>query len=204
MSWGVDEWQAFCTLIDEAWPGDFDAGAEEAWRTLLDDVEPVAALAAMKRLLVAGNTFRPSVAELMGEMRRDPSKPTFDEMMRLVYGQGGVLKARATGTYRNATEQRAAQQQARVDAMNAAHPLVGSFVDRQGFERLSQLPIHDPEYGELRRKELKMAWDAHVDACDGREVFAIAAGTGAKGLRKLDPLAALPRPQTALSPGSGD
>jgi hypothetical protein len=47
-----------------------------------------------------------------------------------------------------------------------------------------------PGHGHWARKELREAWDRHVDASDGRELAVLASG-GRLGLRQLDPLAAL-------------
>jgi hypothetical protein len=65
--------------------------------------------------------------------------------------------------------------------------------------------LDDPDYGELRRKELRGGWDRHVEAFDGRNVALLAAGPRHAGLRQLDPLAALGlgrEPVPALEEGS--
>jgi hypothetical protein len=76
----------------------------------------------------------------------------------------------------------------------AERPIVASFVERQGWDRLRNLPLDDPDWGEKHRKDLEGAWDRHVEAFDGREVVALASG-GREGLRQLDPLAGLSPPK---------
>src|SRR4051794_30179253 len=90
--WNDDTWDAFCGLIDEAWPGDFDDHAQASWRVLLGELPPADAIDALKRLLFEGHKFRPAVSEFLACVRRDPSQPTFDEMFKLVFGPGGVIR----------------------------------------------------------------------------------------------------------------
>lgn len=195
MSWDTETWDAFCGLIDEGWPGTFDEKAARSWRVLLDGVEPGQAVAAMRRLLFTGQRFRPSASELLGELRRDPGAPTFEEAYRLIFAPGGVLAARPGNggpvTYSSEADRRALLNQAATDRAAELHPLVAGFVARQTPARLRALEVDDPDYGELRRKELRDSWDRHVEAFTGRETAALAAGTGRTGLRQLDPLASL-------------
>lgn len=196
MSWDSETWDAFCGLIDEAWPGTFDDQAANSWRVLLDGTDPADAVAAMRRLLLRGQRFRPSVSELLGELRADPSKPTFEEAFALIFGPRGVLAARPTAngpvTFASEADRAARQNQAALDRANEMHPLVAAFVARQGVGRLRELQVEDPDYGELRRKELRDAWDRHLEATDGRDVAALAVGDRSElGMRRFDPLAAL-------------
>ena len=192
MSWSPDQWDVFAGLLDRGWPGELEPAGENAYRVLLDDCEPEALVAALKRLLHRGQRFRPSAAELLAEARRDPSAPTFDEAYVLIFGPRGVLAARPSrAALQEARDPRAAHNEAALERAQELHPLVYSFVARQGAERLRLLPLADPQYGELRRKELREAWDAHVEAAEGREVAALASGAGREGLRRLDPLVAL-------------
>src|SRR5207237_9035503 len=95
--------------------------------------------------------------------------------------------------YRAAARERASQ----------LHPLVGSFVERQGIDRLREMPVDDPDNGHWRRDELRTAWAVHVEAFEGREVAALASGEGREGLRRLDPLAGLDAPRPQLEPTTG-
>jgi hypothetical protein len=202
MIWTDLQWDAFRGILEEAWPGEFTEDTEQVWRVLLDPVDPADATAALKRLLYRGERFRPSASELLAEIRADHSKPTFEEAYELIFGRRGALKADAPGVFPSTQ----AMHKARVEAIMARagemHPLIGSFIERQGATRLLNLPVHHEEWGEQRRRELREAWDRHTEAFDGREVAALASGRP-EGLRELDPLAVLdiPAPQPALTTG---
>lgn len=168
--WRDDQWDGFCGLLEGWWPGEFSEPAAKAWRIAMDGVPPDAAIAGLSGLLQEGRRFRPSASELLAILRSDPSKPTFDEML--------VLLRRAM---------KAAEP---TERLAQAHPLVLSFVERQGWDRLRTLPLDDPDWGEKTRRDLEGAWDRHCDAFDGREVAALSSGQR-DGLRQLDPLAAL-------------
>lgn len=188
MSWSDNEWGAFCHLLDEGYPGDFTAEAEKAWRVLLDDLPPAAAVLALKRLLHRGGTFRPSAAELIAEAHRDPSMPTFEEAWRVIRVS---LKTRAGGmmgqTIQNQDAARAAAILRRLDGF---HPAIRAFVERYGLDRLRMLPVEDPQWGEKHLRDLRDAWGRHCEASETRRVAALAAGRP-DGLRQLDPLASI-------------
>lgn len=198
MSWTDTEWEAFCALLDEAWPGEFDDAAAGAWRALLAGVEPRAAIEALKRLLLEGRRFRPSASELLAAVRADPTRPTFDEALVLI---GRALRADVTGTFKSPASERCARNALALEHAAAAHSLIGAFLQRQGVERLRGLPLSDPTWGEKTRRELREAWDRHIEAFDGREVAALASGRPDE-LRQLDPLASLDVPARALPSGS--
>jgi hypothetical protein len=174
MSWGAVEWEAFCGLLGAWWPGDLSPDDAEAWRMALDGTEPSVAIEALKVLLHEGRRFRPSASELLAAIRNDPSEPTFDEMLILV--------------------RRAAKRDGQDDRA-LAHPLVASFVARQGWDRLRLLPIDDPDWGEKHRRDLYGAWERHRESHDHRQVAALASGRG--DLAQLDPLATLGLPRSA-------
>lgn len=115
------EWESLSLLIEEAWPGEFDDHAAKAWRVLLDDFNAAEVLRALKACVAHGGTFRPSVAEVVGEIRRDPSRPTFDEAYRMIYGPGGVLGVKRSGA--------------------TISPWVTGFVQRYGIDRLRFLEV---------------------------------------------------------------
>lgn len=187
MSWDGQEWLAFVALLEGWWPGEFSEEAADAWRLALDGVEPRAAMVALKALLHEGRRFRPSASELLAEVRRDRSAPTFEEALMELRGVLGS-PPRVAGLFESEAEKRAAEN--RVLLERVTDPLVRGFVERQGVGRLRVLPLDDPDEGKWVRKELAEAWERHVGASDGREVAAIATGTG--GPRRLDPLGSLP------------
>ena len=186
-----DQWSVFVTLLRRGWPGEVSTADANAYRVLLDGTDPAIAVEAIRRLLHAGNRFRPSAAELLGAANTDPSKPTFDEAYRMIFGARGVLKARPhQRTFNNAGERERAYRQAALDRAAEMHPLIASFVAVQDPSRLRELPLDDPDWGRKHRSDLEDAWNRHVDATDGRQVAALAAGRRGE-LARFDPLAAL-------------
>jgi hypothetical protein len=119
-----------------------------------------------------------------------------------VYGKGGVLRALPpyTGPESRTPEKIAEARQARLGEL---HPLVQAFVNRQGIRRLSLLEVDDPEWGEVKRKELRDAWDRHVEAMADRDVAELVAGGERRpGLNRFDPLAALGASRPQIAEGS--
>lgn len=203
MTWTDVHWDAFCTLVEEAWHGEFDDHARTSWRILLDAVAPAAASEGLRRLLLEGHQHRPAVSVLLAAIRRDPSAPTFTEAIRLILGPGGVLAARHSirGPFVDdpddvedprtaATKRREAERTAMQQRLDATHPLVAAFFVRTDPDRLNRMPLDDPDWGEKVRRDLEREWDQHVAAFDGREVAALAAGRRNE-LAPFDPLAAL-------------
>jgi hypothetical protein len=173
MMWTDNQWETFCALLGQWWPGEFGPAARAAWKVALGDVEPEPAGVALKRLLLEGRKFRPSASEFLAALRDDPSQPTFDEALILI---------------RRALSRSSTRSEALGQLEN--HPLIASFVDRQGVDRLRLLPIDDPEWGPKHRADLQRAWDAHVEVFDYREIAALASG-GRRELSQFDPLAFL-------------
>jgi hypothetical protein len=202
--WSTSTWAAFCALIDEAWPGSFDQHAEASYRTALDAYDPALVVRALQVLITSGQKFRPSVPELVAAIRSDPTRPTFEEALTLIFSPGGVLHARpdrrALAMYASERERFAICNQAMLDRAAQFHPLIGSFVARYGLERLRMLPVDDPQWGNKHRADLERAWERHVAATDGREALALASGRKGE-LRALDPLAAIGQRQAQITEG---
>jgi hypothetical protein len=183
-----DEFAGAAAILDGGWPGPFTPADEHAYFFRLDDLAIVDVMRALKAL--RRSKFRPTPSEILEALSPEIAAiPTFDEMFTLLFSTRGALAAKGLdGTRR------------RLEGM---HPLVVSFAERQGIQRLKEMPVHDQDDGHWRRKELKDAWAAHLEAMEGRDVAALASGRrGAGELDRLDPLAALgisDRP--ALAPG---
>lgn len=208
MTWTGTQWDAFCGLVEEAWHGEFDEHTRLKWQVLLEGFAPESVVEGLRRLLLEGHQHRPSVSLLLAATRRDPSLPTFDEALVLIFGGAGIrgaLRARPphrvvylddpdtvpAGERRSAERKRGeAQRDAITSALAEIHPIVRTFVERQGIDRLRFLALDDPDWGEKRRADLERAYHEHVQAFDGREVAALASG-GRGELAQLDPLAAL-------------
>lgn len=207
-TWTEQEWAMFFELLDKGWPGELDPNDAPAYRVLLSGVDPDQVVAGVRRLLHRGARFRPSAAEILAAGRQDPGRPTFLEALRLIFGVGGVLRARPkVRRYSDPGHRRRLENAAALERAAGMHPLIGAFIERQGLDRLRELQLEDPDYGTLRRKELEAEWNAMLERFDERDVAAAAlpAGDARRGqLRRFDPLAALERsaPVPALAAGS--
>lgn len=164
------EWETLCLLIEEGWPGEFDDAAAKAWRVFLDDYEPEEVLVALKALVARGGRFRPSVAEVVAQIRQDPSRPTFEEAFQQLYGPGGIFGFTRSGV--------------------VISPWVLKFADRYGRDRLRLLAVDDPDEGKWARKELAEAWDRFLEATEGRDIAQIATRS-TRGLKRVDALAVI-------------
>jgi len=191
MSFTDREWEMFCALLEEAWPGEFDDEARTSWKILLDDIEPATAISAVKRLLYSGRKFypRPAVSDVLAEIRTDPSLPTFDEAWLLIE-RAMVRTQTPSGLFETPGDMAKAHNELILAALDQHHPAIRSFAERQGLDRLRALQVDDPQWGEKTRRELRETWERHLEATDGREVAALASGRP-DGLKQLDPLASL-------------
>jgi hypothetical protein len=189
-----DDWTLLAGLIDEWWPGEFGETAAEAWRVGLEGYESTQVGAALRALLARGGTFRPSVSEIIAEIRRDPAKPTFAEAYTLIFGRDGVLsvRTRVSKAWWEAGERERLDDEAKLERARELHPLISAFIHTQGLDRLKRLDIDHPEYGEVRRKQLQGEWEEFCDANETRDVAELVAGRGRGELGRFDPLRVLP------------
>ena len=167
----MSDWRDVGTTLLGTWPSQVASWGREAIAAYVAELQargldPDGAIATLRS---CEDRFPPSAGEIAAAARRDPSQPTFDEML--------VLLRRAM---------KAANPAQRL----ADRRIVAAFVERQGWGRLRNLPLDDPDWGEKTRRELREAWDRHVEAFDGREAAALASGDR-DGLQRLDPLASL-------------
>ena len=211
MSWTADEQREVGQVLLGSWPGTVSAWGREAIAAYLGELK-ARGLSAEEvvfavRSWPAGSDFPPSAPNLAAAARKDPSKPTFDEMVALVYGPRGVLRARPSeSSWADEGERGRAYNRAALERARELHPLVGSFVARYGVERLRMLELDHPEYGALKRRDLLASWEAHVEAMGKRDVALSIAGRGRGELSRVDPLAALGvrvDPDPRLRIGSG-
>ncbi len=188
----ADEWATISMLIDEGWPGEFTASSATAWRVFLDEYDATQVLGALKVLVARGSTFRPSVAEVVAQIRDDPTVPTFAEACQLIFGPGGVMHARTKvrKVFWEIGERDRLNEIAGWERASDMHPLIGAFIEREGFSRLRDLNLEDEQYGAMRRAQLQKSWDAHCEAMRGRELAAVAQGRRGE-LGSFDPLVVL-------------
>jgi hypothetical protein len=201
-----DEWMTISMLLDKGfkWREPFGVAHATTYRVLLDGYDAEQIAGGLRKLIARGQVFGPTPGELVALINEDPSRPTFIEAYRLIYGKGGILRARPTvSTWPdNAAKERDYDLAARERAA-AMHPLVAAFVERYGISRLRLLEVDHDDYGELNRKDLEAHWDRFCEAVQDRRVAAIAAPRRGEGLAKLDPLSALGvrSPAAELEPG---
>lgn len=177
-------------LLD-AWPGEFTDHDEGAYYALLSDLDADAVARAVRAL--RRQKFRPSPADIVEAV--EPQRalvPTFDEVLTLLYARGGVLDVRVQGTTDTNPRYRTDMAAAVAARLGAVHPLLAEFVRRMRLGRLLAMSIDDPDEGKWHRRELRQAWERHVEAMEGREIAALALPSGQRqDLGHLDPLAAL-------------
>lgn len=179
MTWTDDTWRAFHSLLEEGWPGEFDTAQSNAYLVLLDDIDPVRAARAVKALLRTSK-WRPSAAEIVQACQADHRRPTFDEAFHILFEHAhSPLKARSTGEA--------------VQRAMSFHPLIARFVQVMGRDRLAYMEVFDPDYGRVRRQELRTTWAEIDETTRGRDIAAMVAGSGERHgqLGRFDPLRAL-------------
>ena len=179
-----------------SWPSQVNSWGEDAIEAYLAELQArgVAADAALVaiRACPAGQRFPPSAPELAALARTDAAAPTFSEAAALIFGPGGVMKARtgARKVFWEIGERDRLNEIAGWERVSEMHPLIGAFIEREGFSRLRDLNLEDEQYGAMRRAQLQKSWEAHCEAMRGRELAAVAQGRRGE-LGSFDPLTAL-------------
>jgi hypothetical protein len=198
------DWIAVARALLGSWPERVGMWGEDGIAAFIEELQARgvttgAALAAI-RSCDEHQRFPPSAPELAALARRDPSAPTFAESYNAIYGPRGVLRARPPyqdGGW-SGNELQAASDELALKRADQCHQLLGAFVRAYGLERLRLLEVDDPDYGEIRRKELRADFEQYVAANEHRELAALAAGRRGS-LGRLDPHAALGlRPRTQI------
>ena len=197
MSWTADEQRGVTRALLGSWPGTISTWGREAFAAYIGELEARGLTAEGVLIAIrtwpAGSDFPPSAPNLASAARKDPSQPTFEEAWVQIRE---VLKARTTvrKSWWEAGERERLNEQAILERSQQpdVHPLVASFVARQGVGHLRGLGLDDPgnEFAGARRHELREAWEQHVEAMDGREVASLVSGRRGE-LGAFDPLAAL-------------
>jgi hypothetical protein len=164
----MSEWKDVGQVLLGSWPSQVASWGREGIAAYLvelqgRDLTPDAVIVALRS---SESKWPLAASEVAAATRIDPFRPTFDEAYPAIYrcAARGVLDV-------------------------GLHPLVASFISRQGLLRLGSLPLDCSEWGNKHRCDLEGSWNAHVEAMDGREVAQLAGGRGELG--RLDPLAAL-------------
>lgn len=187
------EFKPLMVRVEAWWPGTkWDDAMIAVWFEDLQRFPVDGVRQALERLKREHTlAFAPAIGAVLERLEKpdDPSQPTFEEALVLLLRSFRARPERMI--FQHEGQQLAAEDEASLQLLRDAHPLVLSFAERQGMRRLKELPLGDLEWGEQRRRELRDAWERHLQATDGREIAALASGR--EGLRQLDPLASLPQ-----------
>lgn len=172
--WRPEDWENVLLLLREWFvskPEDWTTNRLTGYALGLADFTAAQVGAALRRLRDApGRTFLPRVSEIADAIHTDRSDPSFGEAFELLFGKGGCVHARpAAGVrYDGQTERDKATDLAILEKAIDQHELVGAFVAAVTPRRLRLIPIDDPEYGDLRREELRREWADFVERADAR------------------------------------
>lgn len=167
-----DEWAAITAVLEDWWKSDWQPRKASTYALALQTEPFEVVSAALRKLAENGSPWMPTVPEILAAIRHDPALPTWTELEGWLWHTPG----RRRGPI-------------------GEHPAVKAWIASQGgLERLNQVPVHCPNEGPWRRKELAQSWADHTRVTDEREQHAIATGQRAGDLRQLTPIAALALP----------
>lgn len=144
-------------LLKNGWPGQYGKDNVAAYAEFLLPFEFEAVRDALHKLAGEGQKFVPSVGLVLAAVRSlsEPVRPAWADAWTQIEQ---AMVADAAG---------------RTVEM---HPLVAAFTDREGLARLRRLPFYDPEYGELRIRDLGQRFSDFCDAQDARSAQRFAIG----------------------------
>lgn len=130
--------------------------------------------------------FPPSVPELAGMARKDPSLPTYEEMLEALYGAGGVI--RAIWSWPGDRGEKLA-----ADRLGAQHERVRAYVAIVGLQWLAHLnprgASFEHQFSGAHRHRLEQSWQEFLERSDERDVAVLARGPRSGSLRRVDPRA---------------
>lgn len=160
----LEEWQEIAAVIDNAWRGSFDDHRAGSYFTLLRGFETVQVERALHVLVRNGNPFMPAVAEIVEaiESQDRVGVPTWPEALAVV---------------RRALPRYSRDHRAGLAKLAETHEMVASWVATYGWDRLSQEPIDDPDYGGAVLKRLEDSYGEHVQRQQERQRHGLAIET---------------------------
>lgn len=184
MAWTTKQWAVCCGLLEHA----FDAGrlgrwtdaTEHAYKIVLDKHDPASVAAAIQAMVDGGQTFRPLPGDIIAALRADPTKPSWPEAYRDIRR---ALACRGAQRYHAPGGEKEAACTAWLREFS--HDLVAAFFEAETYERLSVLPIDDPDYGQLEIERLRKRWEEFTGRAEERMAQGLSAGVGAR--RQLGP-----------------
>jgi hypothetical protein len=160
----LEEWQQIAAVIDNAWRGGFDDHRSASYFALLRGYETVQVERALHVLVANGNPFVPAVAEIVQaiEAQEHVGVPTWPEALAVV---------------RRVLPRFSRDHAAGLAKLAETHQIVASWVATYGWDRLSQEPIDDPDYGGAVLRRLEDSYREHVQRQQERQRHGLAIET---------------------------
>lgn len=172
------EWGRLAYTADNWWPQPgINDDREAAYFIALEPFDAAVVEAALKALLEEDLPFTPSASQIVSRCRAFDDRqetPTF-------YGAWEVIGW--------AMDRAGSDETRAMRILQTEHPLIGIFVRQQGYHRLAQEPIDDPDFGGAVRHRLQAAWTELARAYERGEVRERALATERRaisGPRQLD------------------
>ncbi len=148
-----DEWRTVCGLMENAWTGGLTEDKRDAYRVFLGKLDADRVLAALHALAEEGKPFLPAAPEILRAVRdlEEPPVPAWSEVWpRLRKALWKPTEAEA------------------IAYVEELHPMVAAFLKAEGWQRLREQPLNDPDYGTLRLRDLEQRWSEFVDVAAAR------------------------------------
>lgn len=172
------EWQQIAAVMENAWRGDWDDARSDAYFLLLEEFDAVQVSQALRVLVRNGSPFIPAAAEIVAAIDAAGSvgSATWDECWQLV---------------RRVIKRRGRRGEAKAfDDLQAADPLVASWVATYGWGRLCGEEVEHPQYGPATMRRLRESFEQHVERQRDRRRHGLAIEAVARrslsGPRKVD------------------
>lgn len=183
------EWDKLAVVLENGWRGEWDDLRSDAYFALLADFATADVERALQILARNGSPFIPAVPEIIAaiDSGRQAATPMWPEAWALIRR---VVRRRG----------RSGEAAALAD-LQAASPLVASFVHTYGWGRLCSEPVDDPQWGQATLRRLEQAFGEWVERQQDRERQGLAIEAVSRrslsGPRRVDAAALLPKADAA-------
>ena len=167
------EWRVVIALLRGAFPGDLSKGDELAYLTVLNDLPERDVARAVREIARSGQKFRPTPGEIRGQLDLNDAEsapPLFDEAWALIEQAGKSSSYNAISA---------------LIELKQAHHAVAAWAELRTLAKLWREPIHDPDYGRIALRELRMSYEQHAEAWSSPKRRALMMRRGAGKLKKL-------------------
>ena len=161
-----DEWETIALLIENCWRGEFDDTRSASYLTMLQQFDHGQVMAALRILTERGKPFVPSVPEIVQAIRdaSEPALPAFSEVWAAL---------------QTAMRERSVDDAVKVMGERCG-PVAAAFMESEGVGRLKHIEFFNPDFGEMRVKELEHRWSDFSARADDRARLGLALGAGAR------------------------